>query len=535
MVGRGTAWEGGPAPSSASLSGSFADPCPHHRQRRSLFPNFQLHAQRAPATLSKDHARAPRLFVVALLALALASSRSVEAQIAPNAAEPATPGDPGDEVSAQPKTESADKAPESIWTRDTLTGDWNGLRSSLELAGIKLGLQEQSEIWGNLTGGTKTGAVYDGLTTARVTLNLEELVGWTGATFSVDAFQIHGHGPSENLVGNLQFVSNIEATRDTKLYQLYIEQQLLNKRLVIRFGQEGANDEMMVTQYGALFLNSSFGFPGLTAAVLPSGGPNYPIASPFVRVQFGVTDKLTLVGAVFSGDPAPAGTGDPQLRDRGGVAFRLNDHALSFAELWYSPKPQASAGLPTTYKLGFWSESGHFADQLQDTMGLSLANPASNGIPRSHSPDFAIYGIVDQMIWKQPGTDQQGIGVFLQVMGAPAEFNVSNLFIEAGMNWNGPFQGRDNDVFGLGASYVGISPVTRQFRNDVVRFTGSGPPFNSNETVVEATYLYQVTPWWALQADAQVIVNPGAGIPSTFSSKPLKNDVITGVRASINF
>jgi porin len=431
---------------------------------------------------------------------------------------------------------SPDKAPAGFWRRDTMTGDWGGLRTSVEDAGIKFGLQEQSELWGSMSGGMRRGVVYDGLTTASMSFDLEKLVGWTGATFFANAYQIHGRGPSGNLVGNQQIVSNIEATRDTKLYQLYIEQKLLNGRLTVRFGQEGANDQMMITQYGALFLNSSFGFPGLPADDLPSGGPNYPMATPFVRAQMQATDKVTLVGAVFSGDPAPPGTGDPQLRDAGGTTFRLNDHVLAFTELWYSTNQGDSAtGLPATYKLGAWYHSGHFADQLYDTTGLSLANPKSSGVPRGHSTDFAVYGIVDQMIWQKPGSKQLGVGVFLQVMGAPDQFNLSNLFIEGGLNWMGPFPGRDSDVFGIGVSYLGISPATRRFGNDVVAFTGSGRPYASNETVLEATYLYQVAPWLTLQPDLQVVINPGAGIPSIYTNATLKNAVIGGVRATVTF
>jgi porin len=426
--------------------------------------------------------------------------------------------------------------PETLATQATLTGNWNGLRTSLVDAGVTLGLQEQSEVWANLAGGLRTGAVYDGLTTASLKLDLAKLVGWTGATFFVNAYQIHGRGPSANLVGNLQLVSNIEATRDTKLYQLVLEQRFLDGRGILRVGQEGANDEMMITQYGALFLNSSFGFPGLPAADLPSGGPNYPMATPFVRLQLQPTDSITLVGAVFNGDPAPPGSGDPQLRDKGGTAFRLNGHALVFGELWYSINQGDDApGLPGTYKLGAWYHSGRFADELYDTTGLSLANPASSGTLRPHSNDFAIYGIVDQMVWKKPGTKQQGIGAFLQIMGGPGQYNLSNLFIETGINWIGPFDGRDSDVFGIGVSYLGISPAARRYSRDVVALTGAGSVYASNETVIEATYTYQATPWLTLQPDVQFIVNPGAGVPNSASSKALSNDLITGVRATVTF
>jgi porin len=499
------------------------------------------------APLSRRHrprARTPNLAlpvcVSALLGIGFAATAS--AQPAPSAADQAAPGGSAGpaqpQQSAQPQQPAATpaKAPDDIWTRDTLTGDWGGLRSSLEDAGVKFGLLEQSELWGNLVGGLRQGAVYNGLTTPSLTLDLDKLAGWTGATFFVDAYQIHGSGPDTNLNGNLQDVSNIEATRDTKLYQLWLEQQLLNGRLTIRVGQEGANDQMMITQYGALFLNSSFGYPGMLPVNLPEGGPNYPIASPFVRVQFQPIDRITLVGAVFNDAPAPNGPGDPQLLDKGGTAFRLNAHALAFGELWYSVNQQDNApGLPATYKLGFWTDSARFNDQLFDTNGVSLASPASNGMPRQHSPDFGVYGIVDQMIWQKPGNKKQGIGVFLQVMGAPGQFNVSNLFIEAGLNWMAPFEGRDNDVFGLAVSYLGISPATRRFGSNVVAFTGSGAPYASNETVIEGTYLYQATPWLTLQPDVQVIINPGAGIPSSFSPTPLKDNVITGVRVSIVF
>jgi porin len=103
------------------------------------------------------------------------------------------------------------------------------------------------------------------------------------------------------------------------------------------------------------------------------------------------------------------------------------------------------------------------------------------------------------------------------------------------MNWKAPFATREHDVFGLGVAYLGISPAARRLSNDIVFFTGHGSPYRSNETVLEATYLYQVTPWWALQPDAQFVINPGAGIPSAVSAVPLKNAFLLGVRATVQF
>jgi porin len=420
--------------------------------------------------------------------------------------------------------------------RDTATGDWFGYRTKLQNAGITFALTDQSEVWGNLSGGLREGAVFDGLTTASLKLDLQKLLCWPDATFFVSAFNIHGRGPTPNLTGNLQLISNIEATRSTKLYDLWIEQRLFGDRLSIRIGQEGSNDELMLSQYAALYLNSSFGYPGLLAVDLPSGGPNYPLAVPFVRIKLQATPQFSLTAAVYTDDPAPPGSGDPQLRDRWGTAFRLNDGALWFGELAYSINQDANAkGLPATYKLGAWYTSSTFDDQFYDEEGRPLASPNSTGVPRTHSGGFAVYGIADQMIWKEPGSNGGGIGLFFLGMGAPQSYNLCDLYFEGGMNWKGPFHCWPNDTFGFAAAYLQISPAKRQYGNSVIFYTGAGSPYSSNETVLEATYLCQVTPWLQLQPDAQYVVNPGAGIPSPYGSTPLKNAFIIGLHSNIQF
>ena len=307
-------------------------------------------------------------------------------------------------------------------------------------------MEHEAETWSSGFGGLQTGTIYNGLTTASLTVDLDKLISWRGAKLFVSGFDIQGHGPSTSLVGNLQLISNIEATPDVKLYDLWVEQELLNRSLSIRLGQEGANDEMMITKYGALFLNSSFGFPGLPAADLPSGGPNYPMAAPFVRVRY-TSDKISFTGALFTDDPAPPGAGDPQLRDRGGTTFRLDDHGLSFAELAYEGE---IAGLPGTYKLGAWYSSAKLLPVEHATIGDDTLRGGTGGA--------ALYGIVDQMLWQEPGAKDNGIGAFLMVMGTPTAICFSDLYVEGGFNWKGPIRGRSNDVLGLGVAYLHLDP-----------------------------------------------------------------------------
>jgi porin len=488
-------------------------------------------------------ARARKSRRISILLLALAAvpwAQAVMAQSEP-VQRPAVTGAPAGQSDqpgvGQVQANSPAEAPAAqgedttgFWNRDTLTGTWGGLRSRLEDQGVKFGIQEQSEVWGNLAGGIRTGTVYDGLTTLSLTLDLNKMADWTGGTFFASAYQIHGRGPSANLAGNLQTISNIEALRGSLLFDLWFEQSLLDNRLLIRVGQEGANEEMMLTQYGALFLNSSFGYPALTAFVLPSGGPNYPIAAPMVRIKYKADDQLTFVAAVFNSDPAGPGSGPPQNRDLSGTAFRLSDAALAFMEAWYSINQNAeSGGLPGTYKLGTWVTSASATDTAYATLCQSLPiSQGPGGACRSPST-HGFYGVADQMIWRRPGSKDQGIGIFGLVMGAPDDRNLVNLYVEGGLNFKGPFEGRDADVFGIGVAYAQLSHSAQRLGS------AAGQQYRNNETVLEATYLYQVAPWWTIQPDLQYVINPGAGITATGngpSRASLKNSVTIGVHAA---
>ena len=174
--------------------------------------------------------------------------------------------------------------PNDACASDALLGDWGGLRSRLAEDGIGFGLQNQTELWGNLTGGRHQGIEYDGLATASLCIDLDKAAQWQGAKILASGFQIYGPGPSIPLVGALQLVSNIEATPSTKLYDLWFEQQLLDGKVAVRFGQEGANDEMMLAGNASLFLNSSFGHPAMLALNLPSGGRCFTLRSHPQRV-----------------------------------------------------------------------------------------------------------------------------------------------------------------------------------------------------------------------------------------------------------
>ena len=148
-------------------------------------------------------------------------------------------------------------------------------------------------------GGVNRGAIYEGQASAGVTVDLEKMVGWTGAKIYANALQIHGRGASRALLGgNLETVSNIEALPTTRLYRLWFEQSLFDDRASLRMGQIAADDEFITSDTAGGLINGTFGWPALTAADVRGGGPAYPLPQLGVRLQVKPAADFVLRGAV---------------------------------------------------------------------------------------------------------------------------------------------------------------------------------------------------------------------------------------------
>ena len=314
-----------------------------------------------------------------------------------------------------------EQAATGFWERSNLLGNLE-VRTALAERGLTLTLIENSEVFGNATGGVRRGVVYEGLTQMGAAIDMQKAFRIPGGTFNVSAYQIHGRGLSLNaLNNNLNTVSSIEALRGTLLFELWYEQQLFDKKLAIRVGQMAADQEFMVSQYATLFINHTFGWSTFPSANLPSGGNAFPLGTPGVRLKVVPRDDTTLLLAVFNGDPAGPGRGFPQTRDASGTAFRLSDGVFAIAEIQHQINGGENAtGLPGTYKAGVWYNSQNFADQRRNATGASLADPAGTAsIGRNRRGNYSLYAQGDQLVFRKPGTKDQGIGVLPPRDGRP--------------------------------------------------------------------------------------------------------------------
>lgn len=434
-----------------------------------------------------------------------------------------------------------------IWRQSYMLGDMYGFRTWLSRYGISLGLAEISEVLGNVAGGTKRSFAYDGLTQMALQMDTQRAFDWYGGTFNVSALQIHGRDLSANNLLTLQTSSGITAVRSLRLWELWYQQKLDKTGIAdVRIGQQSLDQEFMVTQNGLVFLNTMFGWPMLPSADMPGGGPAYPLSALGIRLRLHPpTTPWTFLIGLYNGSPVTGDGDEPQKLNRTGTVFPLNKGALAIAEVQYAypsmgamVAPDKKEPLPGIYRLGFWYDSLNFADQRIDNTGLSLADPNSSGLPRQHRGNYAFYGVVDQMIWQHRTKPGKNISFFARAMGTPqADRNLVNFSLNAGFVLREPFVQRDGDTFGIGMGYANVSSRAAALDRDANFFGQTNFATRRGETFVEVTYQYQITPWWYLQPDFQYIFNPGGGIPNPNSDtgQQVKNEVVIGVRTSINF
>lgn len=423
-----------------------------------------------------------------------------------------------------------------------LLGDMGGLRTVLGKEGVTLGITDSENLLGNVSGGVKQGATMQGVTTGTLQVNTAEAFGLQGGTFNVSMLQIHGESLSPSYLDDVQAANGNEAEDTTRLWELWYDQAFDYSRADVKIGQQSIDNEFIVSKYSGLFVNTMAGWPLLPSSDLFGGGPAYPLSSLGVRGQFKPTDNENILAGVFNDNPGGGAFGDDaQALDHNGTRFNLNTGALFIAEFQYSVNQPAvgdmvqgdqppSSGLPGTYKIGFWYDTGFLPDQEFSTDGLSLANPDSNGNPIMHHGNYSIYAVMDQTVWQSSADSSRNLNVFARIMGAPADQNLIEFSFNGGITLAAPIPGRDSDQAGIDFGLGKVSSRVADLDRD------EGLPMQGTEGLIELTYQAQVKPWLVLQPDVQFVVNPGAGVLDPADpTHNLRNELVVGTRAVVTF
>jgi porin len=364
--------------------------------------------------------------------------------------------------------------------QDTATGDWGGLRSRAEAAGLTVDGNYQTDLLANPIGGEQQGFAYDGLMEISLDFDLKKLAGLEGMSFFIAGYWASGDDLSDTKIGNLIDVSQVFDGRTVRLGQMYLEQKMFDDTLDVALGRLSTGDDFATSDLYESYVSSGVnGNPFAISENLPSFTED-SVAQWGVRAIVQPSEQLRLAAGVYNADPDVAEDG------KHGVDFALNpdDGVLVMAEAGYQWNETAhAAGLPGSATLGGYYDSSDF-----DPVGDEDSDQQRDG-------NYGFYLLLDQMVYREggPGSDQ-GLTPWAALTLAPVErVNTIPFSASAGLVYQGLVPGRSDDLTALAVYYGKFSDKLQD---------------QNAETVVEANHRFQLARWLYVTPDFQYVIRP---------------------------
>jgi porin len=376
-------------------------------------------------------------------------------------------------------------------------GDWNCLREELANDGVTFGSTFTADVLGDVYGGMKQGARYDHSMGWDVNFDLERFVGLEGTQFHISGLWRQGQNLSRAVVGNDLTCSTIFGNEQFRFYFLYLEKDLLDKRLNIRAGRIAAGDDFASSPlYGTFVSNAVDGVP--ISIPINMFFSVYATATWGARAKFNLNRDFYILSGIYDGDAAVS------RNDMYGFDFSLRlKQGLAFAEeLAYAPADGVGPGhLPGHYKGGIYYNGAVKRDLYSDINGNSAAVTGLDS--KKHIGDYNIYIHADQMIYREKDTKDQGLTPLAVATIGPDNINKFPFFIMCGLIYKGLVPQRDDDVTGVEVVYAKYSDKIKESQQSV------GAATQKYELMLEVTHKIMITKWMYIQPDLQYIVSPG--------------------------
>jgi porin len=344
----------------------------------------------------------------------------------------------------------------------------------------------------NIKGGIARDYTYIGMEEASLTFDLAKMGLWKGAELFLHGINTHGILPSEQLTGDLQVFSNIESGNYTGFYEYYIK-QTINKFSVL-IGQHDLNSEFVGTEFGGVFINSSFGIAPSVSLNVPVS--IYPLAAPAIVFSYNFNPLYDVKLGIYDGNPGDPKTNRYNLQPN----IDLDEGLLVMGQLeWH----RSVNDKPENCKIGGYYHSSKFQN-YKDT------NNYKNG-------NFGLFAITDLVLISNFNKPHQYFSAFVQGGFAPESINQVNYYIGGGLHLNGILPKRYNDVVGLAFAYAHIGSSYRAIYQETL----------SSELAVEFTYKFSVFDYYTIQPNIQYLINPGV-------NSNVSNSLVAIVRFNIS-
>lgn len=396
----------------------------------------------------------------------------------------------------------------NLMTSPTLTGDWGGVRTTLNDEGITPYATYTGQYANGQSGGARTGDAYAQQIAFGINLDLKKLANLNGAKFFIGFNAREGHNTSA-YIGNKMAVQSVYGSGENINISNLSYEQSIGKHFLTQVGFMPLGNAFAYTPLMLDFQNSGFyGHP--LSLPFDSGWADYPVAHWGGLVKFMQGPAYFQTG-VFDVNPENLKHGnglDMSLDGSTGVIIPM--------ELGLKTKFGANA-LPGIYKIGGYYDTSKAPDQV------------SASIERSGR--YGGYILAQQMLISTDKNNKTGITGFAQFTDNDRETSLITYYVDAGAIYQGPFASRPSDYISLG--YVRAFVNNRKIQATYSKLMAKDqllPDLASGEAVIEAGYSAQVTPWFRVYPNLQYVINPGA-----FALKTTSNAFVFGLSTQVKF
>lgn len=387
-----------------------------------------------------------------------------------------------------------------LFTREALTGDWGGLRTSLAVEdGVQIAVDANQFYQGIWDGGRRRLPGYGGSSDYRIKVD-------TGAAglFPGGFLEIHGEtywGESVNaFTGTALPVNTNAALSEPAGAGTYLSHvvytQFLSEQFAFFFGKlDTTTGDANRFAHGVGdrgFQNLGFSFNPVTLRASPYSA----LGAGFLFLP---TDGVSLTFSMIDSDGAI---------DRSGFDTAFSGNTTFAGELGIDTNFFEKSG---RHLFGFVGSNKDYRSVNQDPRILF---PVLGVAPSVEDNSWAFYYNFDQFLVTDPDDPTQGWGLFGRFGLSDGDANAVHRFYSAGVGGTGILPGRDRDRFGIGYYCLELTDKRLGLLTD------------DYEHGFEIFYNIAVTPWFELTPDLQVIDGVGR-----FSDTA----VVGGVRGKIVF
>ncbi|WP_010219434.1 carbohydrate porin [Sphingomonas sp. PAMC 26621] len=468
------------------------------------------------------------LMTMTAAVLAVSATMPAVAQtVAPTASAPQTrdkaPGDqslsPVQDLPAPAAPARVPEGEQPFPQSDYLMGDLGGIRNSLAARGVSLSFGLVNEVAYNPAGGTSEKVAYADQLSFAVKADMGKLAGLTGGVFTLNISDRNGKNLSDIAqLGTLQEVQEIFGRGNVaRISELSYAQDLFGGTLNVKGGRLDIGDDFVA--FSCKFQNLTFCYftPDHIA------GDNffaYPVSQWAVRAKLKLAKDVSLKVGVYDINT--------KLADKsGGFSFNTSRSIGSdtMTELAWTPK-LGPAGLPGTFKGGFWYSSARRSDLFLDANGLPQVVTGTS--PLTHKGYFGYWLQAQQQLTGGRDGSSRGLTAFANFVQTDHRVVAVNQVINVGLFYVGAFASRPFDEIGIAVGRSRVSDVLRQaqlLRNATFNLAA---PVQRSEIPVEVYYSLNIGKAIAIRPNVQYVRHPGGTAAN-------KDAVILGLKNVITF